>query len=171
MHSSSASYHPRNILGEVASSTPLVLLDFYRMAGLSCGRPSDRASFVFPLRSHLTSWHNSSFNFFQLKLPFNICSSSSFPSPFSIDADPPTEIKTCWTTLKSSSGQTNPPSSSLAISHRRHTKHTVSQGQTTATTSSLNSMGKQDVDRKEHGFGCCISFLGSSVSTTSLSLL
>ena len=31
---SSASYHPRNILGEVTSWTPLVLLDFYQMVGL-----------------------------------------------------------------------------------------------------------------------------------------
>ena len=29
LHSSSASYYPRNILGEVASLTPLVLLDFH----------------------------------------------------------------------------------------------------------------------------------------------
>ena len=92
LRSFSVSYYPRNILGEVVSSTPLVLLDSHRMVGLSCGRPSDRASFVFSLRSHLASWRTSSFNFFQLKLYFNIYS-SLFPSPFSIDADPATGPK------------------------------------------------------------------------------
>ena len=93
LRSFSASYHPRNILGEVASSTPLVLLDFHQMVGLSCGRPGDRASFVFPPRSHLASWGTSSLKFFQLKLLLNIYSSSSFPSPAGIDADPPTGTK------------------------------------------------------------------------------
>ena len=113
------------------------------MMGLSCGRPSDRASFVFPPRSHLASW-GTSLKFFQLKLLLNIYSSSSFPSPAGIDADPPTGTKIRWITLKSSSapsssGLTNPLSSSSAISHHKHTKHTVLQVQTTGTTSSPNS--------------------------------
>ena len=58
LRSSSASYHlgfrlTRNILGAVSSSTLLVLLVFYCMLRLPCGRPSDFLSFVFPLRPHL----------------------------------------------------------------------------------------------------------------------
>ena len=125
--------------GAVSSLTLFVLLVFNCTLGLSCGRPSDRPSFVFPLHHPSTS---PSYNFAQHSFLLHLTLSPLLPSASRLTH--PTGTKVWWTTLNpssapSSSGQTNPPSSSLATSHHKRTKHTVSQGQTTGTTSSRNS--------------------------------
>ena len=75
-------------LRAVSTSTPLV---FTKCRGSHV--------FVLVIAPHLSFrfvliLHASFFNFFHLKLPVDIYSSSSFPSPFSIDADPLTGTKT-----------------------------------------------------------------------------